>query len=126
MDSARLERSATSHRGMLTKFINLATIMIRTLQTNPSQWAAQELERLKQQIDWKVEDMEAGYDILLADLDPAGDDYKRLYDLVMTTIQKHADISKKLVETLGAAPARHNQGAAPATAGVDQVKLKER
>ena len=78
MDAARLERSTTSHRGMLTKFINLATIMIGTLQTNPSQRAAQELEHLKQQIDWKVEDIEAGYDLLLADLEPKGDEYKRL------------------------------------------------
>ena len=70
--------------------------MIRTLQTNPSQWAAQELERLKQQIDWKVKDIEAGYDILLVDLDLVGDDYKRLNELVTTTIQKHADISKKM------------------------------
>ena len=90
MDEARLERSSTSHHGMLTKFINLATIMIRTLQTNPSQWAAQELERLKQQIDWKVEDIDAGYNILLAALNPLGNDYKRLDDLITTTIQKHA------------------------------------
>ena len=73
MDAARLKRSKTSHRGMLTKFINLATIIIGTLQTSPSQRAAQELERLKQQIDWKVEDIEAGYDLLLADLDPEDD-----------------------------------------------------
>ena len=44
-------------------------IMVRTLQTNPSQRAAQELERLKQQIRYKVEDIEAGYDILLGCLD---------------------------------------------------------
>ena len=68
MDAARLERSMTLHRGMLTKLTNLANIMITTLTTTPSQRAAQELERLKQQIDWKVEDIEAGYDILLTDL----------------------------------------------------------
>ena len=44
MDAGRLERSVTSHRGMLTKFINLANIMITTLQMTPSQRAAQELE----------------------------------------------------------------------------------
>ena len=92
MDAARLERLVTSHHGMLTKFINLATIMIRTLQTNPSQRASQELECLKQQIDWKVEDIEAGYDILLADLDPEDDNYKRFDELVTTTAGKHADI----------------------------------
>ena len=55
MDAARLERSVTSHRGILTKFTNLAEIMITTLDATPLQRAAQELERLKQQIDWKVE-----------------------------------------------------------------------
>ena len=78
MDTARLEHSVTSHRAMLTKFTNLANIMITTFQTNPSQRAAQELERLKQQIDWKVEDIEAGYNILLADLDTEDDEYIRL------------------------------------------------
>ena len=92
MNAARLERSTASHRGMLTKFINLATIMVETLQTNPSQWAAQELERLKQQIDWKVEDIEAGYDLLLADLNPEGQEYKRLNGLVTATVQRLAEI----------------------------------
>ena len=78
---------------MLTKFINLTTIMIRTLQTTPSKQAAQELERLKQQIDWKVEDIEAGYDILLADLNPEDDQYKQFDELVMTTVRKHSEIS---------------------------------
>ena len=86
MDAARLERSTTSHRGMLTKFLNLTTIMIGMLQTNPSQRAAQELERLKPQINWKVEDIEAGYNLLLADLEPEGDEYKRLNVLVTATV----------------------------------------
>ena len=123
MVMVRLERSVTSHRGMLTKFINLANIMSRMLQTTPSQRAAQELERLKQQIDWKVEDIEAGYDILLADLSPEGDDYKRLDKLITTTVGKHADISRKMVEALGAVPATHDRAAAPARAGGDQVTV---
>ena len=113
MDAARLERSTTSHRGMLTKFVNLATIIIGMLQTCPSQRAVQKLECLKQQIDWKVEDIEAGYDILLADLDPEDDEYKRLNGLVSATVARHADISKSVVE------------AAPGQAGGNQVKLKE-
>ena len=74
---------------MLTKLINLATIMIRTLQMTPSQRVAMILEHLKQQIDWKVEDIEAGYDILLADLNPEDDKYKRFDKLVTTTVRKH-------------------------------------
>ena len=125
MDAARLELSTTSHCRMLTKFINLATIMTKTLRTNPSQRAAQELERLKQQIDWKVEDIEARYDLLLADLDPDRVEYKRLNDLVTTTVARHAEISKTVIEALGAAPAPQDPAAAPAQAGGDQVKLKE-
>ena len=100
--AARLERSATLHRGMLIKFTNLANIIITTLQTTPSQWAAQELERLKHKIDWKVKDIEAGHDILLADLDTADDDYIRLNAISVQTVGRHADISKEMVETLGA------------------------
>ena len=121
MDAARLEHSVMSLRGMLTKFTNLANIMITMFQTTPSQRAAQELERLKQQIAWKVEDIEAGYDILLANLDTEDDDYIRLNE----TVGRHAGISKRLVEALRAAQATQEQAAAPAREGGDQVKLKE-
>ena len=84
--------------------------MINTLRASPSQQAAQELECLKQAIDWKVEDIEAGYYILLG----------RLNTAVETTINRHATISQGTVEALGSAPA-----AAPACTGGDQVKLKE-
>ena len=36
MDDTQLERSLTSHRGHMTKFMNLADIMINTLRTSPS------------------------------------------------------------------------------------------
>ena len=44
MDDDRLERSLTSHRGILTKYTNLAEIMITKLGVTPSQQAAQQLE----------------------------------------------------------------------------------
>ena len=78
IDAARLERSVTSHRGILTKDTNLVEIMITMLGATPLQRTAQELERLKQQIDWKLEDIEAGYDILLAKLATDNPDYVRL------------------------------------------------
>ena len=90
---------------MLIKFTYLANIMIITLQTTPSQRAAQELERLKQQIDWKVEDIEAGYNILLAELPTDNKEYVRLNTIVVETMGRHADICKTMVEALGAAPA---------------------
>ena len=65
MDNTQLERSLTSHRGHLTKFMNSAEIKMYTLRTSPSRRAAQELESLKQAIDWKVEDIELGYNIWL-------------------------------------------------------------
>ena len=51
--------------------------MIATLRNSPSHRAAQELERLKQAIDHKVEDIEAGYDILLGCLDIEDDEYNK-------------------------------------------------
>ena len=95
MDAARLERSVMSHRGMLTNFINLTNIMITILQTTPSQQGAQELERLKQQFDWKVEDVEAGYDILLANLHTKDDNYTRLNAIVVQTVGRHAVYQRK-------------------------------
>ena len=100
--------------------------MITTLGATPSQRAAQELERLKQQIDWMVEDIEAGYDILLADLATDDPEYIRLNTIVETTIDRHANISQRMVQALKAASvAQQGPADAPARAGVDQVKLKE-
>ena len=117
MDAARLERSVTSNRGMLTKFTNLGNIMITTLKTTPSQRAVQELERLKQQINWKVEDIEAGYNILLANLPTDNIEYVRLNAIIAETVGRNTDISKKMVEALVAAPATQDPTAAPARAG---------
>ena len=125
MDAASKERSVTSHRGMLTKFTNLTNIMITMLQMTPSQRAAQELERLKQQIDWKVKDIEAGYNILHADLATDDDDYTRVNKIVVQTVGRHAEISRRMIKALGAAPATQDQAAAPARVGGDEVKLKE-
>ena len=97
MAAARLKQFVTSHRGILTKYTNLAEIMITTLGATPLQRAAQELERLKQQIDWKLEDIEAGYDILLAKLATDNPDYVRLSARVEETIDRHANISRRMV-----------------------------
>ena len=123
MDAARLERSVT--RGILTKLTNLAEIMIATLGATPLQRAAQELERLKQQIDRKVEDIIAGYDILLVEKATNDPDYVRFNAIVVDTVNRHAAISRRMVDALGAAPAIHDPADAPARAGGDQVKLKE-
>ena len=125
MDDDCLERSLTSHRGTLTKFTNLAGIIITTLAAMLSKRAAQELERLRQQIDWKVEDIEAGFDILLARFETDDDEYTGLNALVEGTITRHAAISKRIVEDLGSAPAAQQPADPPARATGDQVKLKE-
>ena len=51
--------------------------MIITLRNSPSQRAAQEQEHLKQAIDHKLEEIEAGYYILLGCLDTEDDEYKK-------------------------------------------------
>ena len=81
---------------------------------------------LKQAVDRKVEDIKAGYNILLACLDTADKEYTRLNAVVEQTIDRHATISRRTVEASGAAPAaQQGPKAAPARAGWDQVKLKE-
>ena len=122
MDAARLERSTTSHRGMLTK---LSYDHGQDTPDEPITTGGARAGASKATINWKVEDIEAGYNLLLADLDPEGQEYKRLNDLVTTTFQRHAEISKTMVEALGAAPTTQDPAAAPARAGGDQVKLKE-
>ena len=95
---------------------------MKALRTSPSRRATQELECLKQAIDWKVKDMESGYDILLAPLDTDDQNYIRLNAAVEQTIARHVT----MVELLGAPQAPQLEpAAAPAQVGGDQVKLKE-
>ena len=60
-----IERSLRAHRGVLTKItcnidttVNAATIM-------PTDKVCQELEELKEKMEVKAEEMEAGYDTLI-------------------------------------------------------------
>ena len=60
-----IERSLKAHRGVLTKItcyidtaVNAATIM-------PTDKGCRELEQLKEKMEWKAEEMEAGYDKLI-------------------------------------------------------------
>ena len=99
--------------------------MITTLGATTSKRVAQELECLKQQINWKVEDIEAGYNIILSRIETDDPKYTRLNAQVEGTIVRHADISKRIVEALGAVPAAQRLANAPARAGRNQVKLKE-
>ena len=46
-------------QGILNKLTNLPNIAMAILRTMPSRRAAQELERLKQSIDWKVDVIKA-------------------------------------------------------------------
>ena len=59
--------------------------------------AAQELERLRQSIDWKVEDIKSGYDILLSRLETNNPDYARLNDAVEQAIARHTTMSQCMV-----------------------------
>ena len=67
---------------------------MNTLMTSPLQRAAQELECLKQAINWKVEDVESGYDILLAQLVTDDQDYNLLNTAMEQAIARHTAISQ--------------------------------
>ena len=81
---------------------------------------------MKRSIDWKVKDIEAGYDILLSRLEADYPDNIQLSNTIKTAVNTHMEISRRIVELLGATPNPLNEpGAAPARTARDEVKLKK-
>ena len=64
-------------------------------------------------------------DSLHADLATDDAEYVRLNAIVVETVERHANVSKRMVEALGAAPATQDPADAPARAGGNLVKLNE-
>ena len=84
------------------------------------------METFKQSTNWKVEDIEAGYDILLNRMETEDPNYLRPNNSVEEAVGIHAEISRRLEELLGTTPIPLNEaGAAQARLAGDQVKLKE-
>ena len=86
-----VERSLRAHRGVLTKItcyidtaVNAATIM-------PTEKVCRELEELKERMEIKAEEMEAGYDMLI-EIEP--EDEKRFLEkkkeIIDIAVKAHA------------------------------------
>ena len=64
-----IERSLRAHRGALTKITCYIDMAVNTATIMPTEKGCQELEQLKERMEMKTEEMEAGYDMLI-ELEP--------------------------------------------------------
>ena len=63
------ERSLRAHKGVLTKLTCYIDTVVNAAKILPTEKGCRELEELKEKVEWKIEEMEAGYDRLI-ELDP--------------------------------------------------------
>ena len=68
-DTQATERSLRAHRGVLTKITGYIDTAVNAAKILPTEKGCRELEQLKEKVEWKTEEMEAGYDRLI-ELDP--------------------------------------------------------
>ena len=68
-DIQATERSLRAHRGVLTKLTCFIDTAVNAANILPTEKGCRELEELKKKVEWKIEEMEAGYDRLI-ELDP--------------------------------------------------------
>ena len=68
-DIQATERLLRAHRGVLTKITCYIDTAVNAANILPTDKGCQELEQLKEKMEWKAEEMEAGYDRLI-ELDP--------------------------------------------------------
>ena len=59
-----IERSLRAHRGVLTKITCYIDTAVNAATILPTEKGCRELEQLKKKMEWKTEEMEAGYDKL--------------------------------------------------------------
>ena len=64
-DVQATERSLRAHRGVLTKITCYIDTAVNAATILPTDKGCRELEQLKEKMEWKAEEMEAGYDILI-------------------------------------------------------------
>ena len=68
-DLQATERSLRAHKGVLTKLTCYIDTAVNAVNVLPTAKGCIELEQLKEKMEWKIEEMEAGYDRLI-ELDP--------------------------------------------------------
>ena len=91
--TAEIERSLRAHREALTKLTCYIETVANAVTIMPTEKGCQELEQLKEKMETKTEEMEAGYDALIQ-LEP--EDENRLQEkkkeIIDIAIKAHARI----------------------------------
>ena len=92
-DFQATERSLRAHKGVLTKVTCYIDTAVNVVKVLPTAKGCIELEQLKEKMEWKIEEMEAGYDRLI-ELDP--DNEKRYLEkkreVVDIAVASHAQL----------------------------------
>ena len=116
----KLQLSLRTHRGQLTKLLGVMEGCTESLEAIPSSRCADELEDLKDKSFAKVEDIEYGYNVLIA-LDPEAE--KEYRDFIKSCVDKYVAQVKRAQKALGkATPAAPKPTASKNT---DTVKIRE-
>ena len=71
-DLQATERSLRAHKGVLTKLTCYIETAVNAVHVLPTAKGCMELEQLKEKMEYKIEEMEAGYDRLI-ELDPGNE-----------------------------------------------------
>ena len=119
----QLERSMNAHRGQLTRIVNRAKVLLTTNNNSPSRRNTQEIELVKKEMDYKKEDIEAGYMVLSLRYDAEDAKVAAFELLVNACITLHQETTAEIMTAMAYAPVAHPQAAAPTGGG--QVKLKD-
>ena len=95
-DVSATERSLRAHRGVLTKITCYIDTAVNAAKILPTDKGCQELEALKEKVEWKMEEMEAGYDRLI-ELDPENEKryLEKKREVVDIAIAAHAPLCRQ-------------------------------
>ena len=87
------EISLRAHRGVLTKITCYIDTAVNAAKILPTEKGCRELEQLKEKVEWKIEEMEAGYDRLI-ELDPENEKryLEKKREVVDIAIAAHAQL----------------------------------
>ena len=92
-DLQATERSLRAHKGVLTKLTCYIDTAVNAVHVLPTAKGCTELEQLKEKMEYKIEEMEAGYDRLI-ELDPGNEKryLEKKREVVDIAVSSHAQL----------------------------------
>ena len=92
------ERFLRAHKGVLTKLTCYVDTAVNAAKILPTEKGCRELEELKEKVEWKIEEMEAGYDRLV-ELDPENEKryLEKKREVVDIAVESHAKLLLSLI-----------------------------